>query len=271
VYKSGYERKAGLSAAVASLCYGGNFCLTWKLFPMRHLSHTWSLAIEEQFYLIWPFLLVALVHYTRNRKTLLIVVLALAASLALERLLLAQLGATETRLYMMLDTRADGLLLGAAAAFLFRRRALDGSKQGRRVLGAMTFLGFVALMAHLFLGIGAVARSTSFRSLSSYTLAAIVAAVVIFGVAAEFHATRPLARILETRPLVYVGRISYGIYLWHLVIIGILDDQFPTISGPAAVVLRLLITFVVAIFSFHVVERPFLRLKYRFARPTANR
>jgi peptidoglycan/LPS O-acetylase OafA/YrhL len=265
LFTTGFERKARLAAAAASLFYSGNLVLTLKLFPMGHLSHTWSLAVEEQFYLIWPFVLVALARTFRSRKALLLVILLLGAFFGFHRLLLALLGSSETRLYTMIDSRADALLLGAAVALLFRCHTLYGPSQGYRALGVLSLLSFIMLLLHLFLGVGAVARSTSLQSLNSYTITAVAAALVIYGVSTEAYPSRPVSRVLEFQPLPYLGKISYGVYLWHYVIFGILDDQLPNVHARTAIVAKLVITLLVSVLSYHFLERPFLRLKDRFA------
>ena len=148
------------------------------------LSHTWSLAIEEQFYLLWPFALLALAPLNRRRTAALLCFAWVALTLA--RLVWAQtIGGPGA--YYFTPLHATGLLVGAALAL-----CPIGASMGR---WALAFLALLIVAGH-----------TSETYLATQPMAEIATALVI---------ARPPA-ILATAPFRFLGRISYGVYLWHI-------------------------------------------------------
>jgi len=91
-------------------------------FVLGTLGHTWSLAVEEQFYVVWPVVLIGLTAVIRNRRRLLIAFVLLAVAVVVWRTYLWQTGVSLSRVYIATDTRADALLLGAATAVAFMLR-----------------------------------------------------------------------------------------------------------------------------------------------------
>jgi len=180
------------------------------------------------------------------------VVLALAVLAVGWRFAVAAMGGTEYRIYNGTDTRIDAVLFGAATAFAFRYRMLPESRAWHTVAGIVC----LALVLHLFAGIGAAERSLSLRCLGGYALAAMLTCVAIV-LLAEGRGGRA-GRWLAFPPLVYIGKISYGLYLWHYLIFDAIHTQFPTLDPVAAITWKLLLTSVAAVISFHFIERPFL-------------
>jgi peptidoglycan/LPS O-acetylase OafA/YrhL len=223
------------------------------------LGHTWSLSIEEQFYILWPALLLGLVLLGRKRLAL-GAVWAGVVAIALERALRWHGGASVQRLFMEFDTRADSLLLGCALAFLVAGGYLSRGR-GARLLRLAFVPGVLVVFAFL---VFAYNRS-AFMYLGGFTLFALAVAVVLGNLATR---DVPLAtRLLETRPMVWTGRVSYGIYLWHFPILWMLRDHLHKMHlvDPIAAPL----VFVVAALSFRYVESPFLRLKSRLRKAPA--
>ena len=197
-------------------------------FHLGVLGHTWSLGIEEQFYLIWPLALIAGLHYLGARRMVLVVV-AVAAIVPVWRLVLIQ-GGDASHVFNGTDTHADALLLGCAIALARVRTS--------------TVVGWVGLAA--LIGLGAIWVSGSTGLVVFMSLATIASAAALAG----------CPPILAWRPLAYVGRISYGIYLWHYLLIWW--------DWPAPVAIAFSVG--VAIVSYEYLERPFLQLKDRFRR-----
>jgi peptidoglycan/LPS O-acetylase OafA/YrhL len=264
--RHGYELKVGIAAAGATLFYSANWCLALKLLPMRQLTHTWSLAVEEQFYLLWPFLVIMLLRLRVSRRGLAALVALAGVAFVAERFLLAAWGATEARLYNGLDTRADALLFGAAAGFVFRHRMFGESHTQRRILGWAAIGSALLLAVHLFAGLGAVPRSVAGASLGSYSVAAALSAVLILGLTCGGSGLGALRAILRFAPIRYTGKISYGLYLWHYLVFTILDE-FNLVPPGWAVLVKPAAAFLVAAASFQFVEKPCLGLKDRFASP----
>lgn len=201
------------------------------------LGHTWSLAVEEQFYLVWPLLLMLLLS-RMSPRTLAVGAVLLAVLITPWRLMILSSGNLGWA-FNGTDAHADGLLLGCAIALL-----------GTKLPAKLGWLGVLALIATSIVWIGGGGL------LVMVPLATIASALAVAGT----------PRALGWRPLAFVGRISYGLYLWHFLFIG---------SGLPAVVI-VAASFAAAIASFYVIERPFLRMKDRLslvsavAPPTVN-
>jgi len=225
------------------------------------LNHTWSLSIEEQFYLLWPLCLLVLLRWVRRRGVILsLLVLGIAASLLL-RVALVRAHAPVTRVFFGLDTRFDELLVGCIVGFLASAGLLAGSRRSRDLLGAGAAVG-AALLGLLLWRAG---WKEPMMLEGGLTAAAGAAGVVVADIVA-----RPsgwLASALSRQPLVAIGRISYGLYLWHFPIVyacgALALDGAPPDLPRAALAIGL--TFLVAAASFRWIEQPMLRLKQRFA------
>jgi len=224
--------------------------------PLRHM---WSLAIEEQWYLIWPLVFLGIVRITRaNRRAITAVILALAALSAGLMALLADHGGDHARAYYGTDTRAQALLIGAVLAVTFGARSDRVSVAGARIGQAAAVLGAA------FLGWFIVTQSDAWSPLyhGGFTLIAIASAALIVGAMTP----GPVRRLLSLPPLPAIGAISYGLYLWHWPVYVALSPDRTGLSGTALLGLRLVVTFVPAIASYFLVERPIREQRVRWVR-----
>ena len=218
------------------------------------LRHLWSLAIEEQFYLLWPLLLVGgLKRFGRRRMLGAIVATGFASAVLMAVARGDGLGATDpSAAYFSTLTRLSGLLLGSALAFVwvpYRIRGTPG-RGARAVLDVAGVAGLVALW-HAF-------RSWHFEDPSTFRAGfLIVDAATILVIAATVHHSCDLGRVLGLRPLVWVGQRSYGVYLWHYPIFAITRPNLDNTWWPPVVVLaRFGLTFAIAALSYKYVEVP---------------
>jgi peptidoglycan/LPS O-acetylase OafA/YrhL len=229
-------------AAVFAVSYTMNWNLAFAWYPGWLFTHTWSLAIEEQFYLLWPILFVFL--RLRNPVGWLIAALVIAITW---RSGLTFGGATPMRTYAGFDTRADGLLIGCLLGLCSIPAWIARFLPALALAAGIAFALIVATMPF-------DARVTAVVGIP---LGSTVSAVFLL------YARRDgwFRTLLSGPGFAYVGRISYGIYLWHPLTLTIGEAIAPGWGGVAGA----LMSVPIAAASFELWERPFLRLKSRFA------
>jgi len=213
------------------------------------LLHLWSLSVEEQFYLVWP-LAVALIGRGAKRWVLRVALLGGVAS-ALWMAWLFDPSLDPTRVYVGSDTRSSGLLLGAALAALepaFARSA----PLGRCARLAREALGGFGLLALGFLTYRATSHDP-FLYRGGLVLVDVASAALIVGLVAP----TALSRAFGAGPCAWLGRRSYGLYLWHWPIFALTRPEFDlALSGAPLLGLRLSLTFVAAELCYRFVELP---------------
>lgn len=218
----------------------------------------WSLAVEEQFYLLWPALLLPLLLIPR-RAVRIAIVGALAVGSGVAMWLLA--GADATRVYYGTDTHSFGLALGAALALALESRFLTAAA-GRRVSRiALPVVGAIAL-----LGIGAIVgflpADAPLTTAGGLALVSVLTALAIAGTTTE---RSWLGRALDAAPIRWIGERSYGLYLWHWPVLALFVAGLPDGTPwwvPAAA--ALVVTVAASWASYRFVERP-IRLQGLFA------
>jgi peptidoglycan/LPS O-acetylase OafA/YrhL len=218
------------------------------------LRHTWSLAIEEQWYAVWPPLLLVLLRLCRGSlRSLLAVSLLLMAGSAFLMGWLYDPGADPSRVYYGTDTRAQSLLMGAALAMLLLQRGPLRSRPARHTLQIAALASAV--------GLGWVWARASGDSVFLYRggfllLAAAVAVVIAASVQPK---AGPIGRLLSLPPLRGLGLISYGVYLWHWPVYLILTPDRTGWDGYGLFAVRVLVTLAIAVVSYRVIEMPIRR------------
>jgi peptidoglycan/LPS O-acetylase OafA/YrhL len=216
------------------------------------LVHTWSLSVEEWFYVLWPLALLALV---RRPTRLAGAVTAIAAAAIAYRLLSEELISSRRYLYFAVDQRACQLLVGCALGAVLVVHGERLARHPRVVgwLGALGAAGFAVLMARP-LGKGAVSAGVPYERFLEPVAALAMLPVIACLV------TRPgfwLARLLALRPLVWLGRRSYGLYLYHYPILLLVSPWGPTGVMPhRTLAISIVLMLVAAAASYRWVERP---------------
>jgi peptidoglycan/LPS O-acetylase OafA/YrhL len=221
------------------------------------LTHTWSLAIEEQFYLVWPLVVLALVKLKRSPATLMVVAAVGALASTAWMAWLHQGGGDPTRLYYGTDSHAMTMLTGAAFAALLATWARSASPSALRARGtAGAGVQLVGLAGALTLSVMAlkVTGTTPWLYKGGFLLAGVATVAIIASVVLVPRGVLGVA--LGLGPIRYVGRISYGLYLWHFPLFLWLDHDRTGLVGVRLLGLRLIVTLGVATASFFLVERP---------------
>jgi peptidoglycan/LPS O-acetylase OafA/YrhL len=239
-----------------AVCYATNFQALLRPGTMAiGLGHLWSLAIEEQFYLVWPVVFVTALRFTKRAAPLVLGLLVAIYVVFLNRFALHVSGQNPLRIFLRLDTRADELLIGALAAVLWYFRK-EAKSRWFEVLGWAGVSGFVACM---FMD----SEPSSFWDKGGFTIVGISAtAMVVAAVSGQWSARHALS----WKPLLILGQVSYGLYLWHFPIFKAVeahDAGWPWF-------LRMSVAWGLAAAataaSWFLVERPANRLKRHFSR-----
>ena len=224
--------------------------------------HTWSLSVEEQFYLLWPLVVVLLLRRGRSVLRWAVAGVALAA---VATLIQSLAGVWTDRLYYGTDTRAIPLLVGAALACWFAgkdaRPALTAT--GARRLQIAGLVGIVCLAWAL----ASISGSSTELYRGGFLVLALLVGVCVLSLA--WLPNGLLARLLSVPGLPQIGVISYGLYLWHWPLFLLIDHQRAQASGFGLLALRFAATLTVALLSYHFVERPIRQGRLRLPNPRA--
>ncbi|MGF7238354.1 MAG: acyltransferase family protein, partial [Frankia sp.] len=266
---------------LATLFYVGN----WR-FALSHqgyfdttapspLRHTWSLAVEEQFYLVWPLVVILVLGLASRRapkkrraprpaaRLLRRVALVGAVGSAATAAVMSTAGVNDSRIYYGTDTRSQALFVGAALAATL---VLRGEPTGRAKRAILATAGAVAMGAVLVVFATVGGQSTG---LYQGGFLALAVAVVVALASVVMLPASPLARALSVPPLRYVGRISYGLYLYHWPLFLTMTAGRTHLTGHALLGARFAATFVVAAVSARFVEQPIRAGTFRIPRPRA--
>jgi peptidoglycan/LPS O-acetylase OafA/YrhL len=214
----------------------------------------WSLSIEEQFYLIWPLVLFGCLALKLKRGYIAGGLALVIIGVLAHRFLLLESGTELTRLYYGTDTRADAILMGCLFGLLQAQTIALRVRPWLKLGGVFCAIGLVTLFS-------TVEFADKFLYRGGFTGVAFLAGVLIYSAANS--PSRLLSLALRFTPLIWLGQISYGLYLWHWLVVR--NSSFPSL-GRWEQTARLALAVGIAAMSFYFIEKPFNQLKSRFAK-----
>jgi peptidoglycan/LPS O-acetylase OafA/YrhL len=259
------QRQEFFENALSSLLYVNNYyCVDHVPCGASWFGHTWSLSLEEQFYLLWPPVLILLWRRESWRKHLTLYLMGGALLVLVWRLVLIWWGASTMRLYYGLDTRADSLLIGCALGMWKHQKFRRRDEPAPPVVDLLVKFTPLATAALVYLCTVApeLEKDITWLDRGGFTVLGLLSAVLVLG--ADRAPNSLLIRALSLPWVTACGRVSYAVYLWHFpvtMVAGLaLMQRLGTVGGVLAATA---ISLVLAWLSLVLVERPAQKLRAR--------
>ena len=216
------------------------------------LRHLWSLAVEEQFYIVWPILFTLVLRFL-NLRWLWCIVAALAVLSVIWMIMLFTPGSDPSRVYFGSDPRAFTILIGVAVGLFWKPWQFTWSRPVGLVMDLLALLGLVTVVGIMIIG-----RHWSDWMYPWGLLLTSISTIVL--VAFVIRPGSLIGRALELAPLKWMGERSYSIYLWHWPVMLALQWEFNFVPNTVAMVLTgLFATFLLSEISYRLVETPMRR------------
>jgi peptidoglycan/LPS O-acetylase OafA/YrhL len=220
--------------------------------PASPIGHLWSLSIEEQFYVVWPFFLLLGLKLAPRRGRLVLYILIMATVSAIAMTIMYIPGTDPSRVYYGTDTRVFAILVGAALAVIWPSWQLS-----ERITQTAKAVFDIAGATGLFILIRLIFRTNEYDDslyrygfLSLSVLSAVIIAVVV-------HPACRFGKVLGCRPLKWIGKHSYSLYIWHYPVIILLSPAAKKDTmGSLDIVLQLIVIIILSALSFTFIEEP---------------
>ena len=220
------------------------------------LTHFWSLAVEAQFYLLWPFIILIVQRFIK-KKWLNIALMALfALASAVWMAVLFRQGSDISRIYYGTDTRAFSLLLGALFAYVCPSAKILCATRKNRVHIPLDIIGFASLGLVLFM----CYHITQYDDYLYFGGMFVFSLICVFLIAAVASPHTIIGKVFSLKPLRYLGKISYGIYLWHFPVITVTGTIIQTTKINAGLcIIEVAASVLLASISYYLIENPIQR------------
>lgn len=252
------KSESNLIDAIISLFYMSNWARAFSIHPPDYLGHTWSLSIEEQFYILWPVTLWGLLRCIHNRWTIAFIAFAIAVLSWLLRIYLIQNNASIDRLYNGLDTHADPLMIGCVLGIVLSS-GLISEKLQISLSKYLPVLAYLAITGLFLASVNVAYTSLHMYYWAIFVIEVLTAILILYVFNSEDSL---LKKLLSMKWLVWIGSISYGLYLWHYPIYRLMENLH--YSSFEVITFGSFCTFLISIFSFYIIEKPILKLKSRY-------
>src|SRR3954453_3626377 len=205
-----------LRSFAVALTYTTNWAELHDVAISKYVLHFWSLAVEGQFYLVWPLVLFGLLRLGLGRRSVIAVLVAAIGAIALWRAIHWWNGDQWLLLYLRTDLRADSLLVGAVLALLPYDQLVGRVPSRARSVTGLVALGLVVAAAQVLY------QWSGFLYVGGFTVIAVLSAVAI---AMSLQPGSAYFALLAAAPMVFLGRISYSLYLWHFPVFWVFADN----------------------------------------------
>jgi peptidoglycan/LPS O-acetylase OafA/YrhL len=248
-----HNRSIPLGQALASFFYVNNYYQVFAGDPNTALSHTWSLAIEEQFYVLWPlcFLLLA-----GNLKRMIKALSIAIVCVWVYRAVLLAARVDQGYFYEAFDPRADHLMAGCLLAALLKS---EWAPKIVRVVSYARIAPYISIALLAASGLATAKYGAAYRDSIGFTVEPLLVAVLI----PQLIAFRKRAswRWLDSRVMMYLGAISYSTYLYQQLVVGIVFHSLVSLHYALQLSLSVAASIAAASASYHFIEQPFRRLR----------
>ncbi|MBK3496243.1 acyltransferase family protein [Viridibacillus sp. YIM B01967] len=227
--------------------------------PPSPLQHMWSLAVEEQFYILWPIIMMIGLKFVKNRGKLAIGIFVAALVSAISMAVMYEPGTDTSRVYYGTDTRVFSVLIGASMALVWpsRKLAKNLTNDAKKVLDIVGFTSFALLLLMMM----TMDEAGQFLYMGGMFLASIITAILI---AAIVHPASRLGDLFSFKPLVWVGVRSYGIYIWHFPIVVLMGAGVGNEAVSfTKVIIIIVLTLLLAGLSWRFIEDPIRKGQWR--------